>query len=71
MRRRHPELTPEDWGRLPAIVRTGEAKLSTVTGVNGAPRLIYRATVEGRRYEYVAEYRRRARRLDAITLYRL
>lgn len=71
MRKRHPELTPQDWGRLPAIVWTGSVRLSEVTGVNGAPRLVYRATVEGRRYEYVAEYRRRARRLDAITLYRL
>lgn len=71
MRKRHPELTPQDWGRLPVIVRTGSAALSDVTGVNGAPRLVYRAVIDGQRYEYVAEYRRRARRLDAITLYRL
>lgn len=71
MRKRHPELTPLDWGRLPAIVRTGSVRRSDVSGVNGAPRLVYRAVIDGQRYEYVAEYRRRARRLDAITLYRM
>jgi len=71
MRKRHPELTPQDWGRLPDIVRGGVPKLSEKAGINGVPRIVWRSTVDGQRYEYVAEYRRRTRRLDAITLYRL
>jgi len=39
------------------------------TGPNGEPRLLYRATVDGVRYGYVAEYRRRKRPLAAMTLY--
>lgn len=71
MRAGHRDLVAADFGRLPAIVRTGTPSLGKDRGVNGVPRVLYRAEVDGVKYEYVAEVRRRKKRLDAITLYRV
>jgi hypothetical protein len=71
MRVGHPNLTASDFKRLPEIVRTGTPTLAKDTGVNGIPRVLYRANVDGVRYEYLGEVRRRKRRIDAITLYRV
>lgn len=69
IRSRHPDIGAEDIGSLPQIVKATPV-LSETRGVNGVPRLEYRATVEGKRYVYIAEVRRKSRRLEAITLYR-
>jgi hypothetical protein len=68
MVRRHPDLTAADFAKLPEIVRATPT-LGQQSGPNGEPRLLYRATVGGVKYGYVGEYRRRKRRLAAVTLY--
>jgi hypothetical protein len=67
---RHPDVTPDDIARLPEIVRTAPV-LSAERGVNGVPRLEYRVTMGGQRFVYIAEVRRRKRRLEAITFYKV
>lgn len=71
MKIRHPNLTSADFGRLPDMVKSGRASLAKERGVNGVPRVLYTAKIGGVRYEYVAEYRRRKKRLDAVTFYRV
>ncbi|TBY84569.1 hypothetical protein E0H40_29910 [Rhizobium leguminosarum bv. viciae] len=71
MKAGHPNLTVDDFKRLPEIVKAGTPRLGKDFGVNGVPRVIYRAQVDGVQYEYIGEVRRRKQRIDAITLYRL
>lgn len=71
IRSRHPNIGAADIQRLPAIVKTGKVKLGKDRGVNGVARLVYRATVDDVKYEYIGEVRRKKQRIDAITLYRL
>lgn len=71
MMKRHPDLTAADFQLLPQIVGAGTRSLSDERGVNGVARVLYRAEIAGIRYALVTEVRRRAKRLDAITFYRI
>jgi hypothetical protein len=69
--RRHQNVTAADLEKLPTIVRVGRVSLGKDTGPNGEPRVVFRARLDGTLYEYVVEYRRRKRRLDGVTFYRV
>ena len=71
IRRGHPNVTVDDLKRLPEVVKSGSAALAKDRGVNGVARVVYRAELNGVKYEYVGEVRRRQKRIDAITFYRL
>lgn len=71
LRKDHPDLGTEDFIRLADILKAATAVRAPRGGANGIPRLIYRARIEGKLYEYVGEVRAGKRRIDGVTFYRV
>ena len=62
-------ITPADFQKLPAIIKAGEYQVAKARQF-GPVRFKIVAEVDGETFHYIAEIRRKQRRLDMVTMWK-